>query len=90
MSPLQKEIQKRHNVSIYFSTWKDGSMTELYADVYNGRHTSKKKAMISGMGIAVEVDYTVVHYSYFAETAMGKAKNKLLEEIDAKLNELSN
>ncbi len=86
---LQNEIQKRHNVSIYFSKYKIGTQTELYADVYNGRHTSKKRAQLSGQGEAVRVGHTVVHYSYFAETAMGKAKNELLNEIDEALTNLN-
>jgi hypothetical protein len=84
----QKEIQKRFNVSIYWTTHKEGSMTELYADTYNGRHSSKKQAILSGNGRVreAEVGFTTIHYAYHAEQAMGKAKNAMLDAIAEKLS----
>jgi len=82
----QKDIQKKFNVSIYWTTHKEGRTTELYADIYRGRHSSKKQAILSGEGHSCEVAFATVHYSYYAEQAMGKAKNEMLDAIAEKLS----
>ena len=82
----QKEIQNTHDVSIFWVKHKEGDNSELYVDVYKGRHRAKKVAILSQQGRACEVGFTTVCYNYYAESAMGKAKNEMLDKISAKLS----
>jgi len=86
MNQKQKDIQNHFDVSVYWTAHKEGSNTELYADIYSGRHASKKQAMLSGRGRCCEVEFQTVNYSYYAEQAMGKAKNDMLDAIAEKLS----